>query len=314
MKNKKLFGGSILAASAVALTLVVGIGKLTPAKQVEQKEVPIEGVSVLREVEAEEKGKPNRGQDLSIALKDTESEIKVLQVDTSATSTTEATTKIKPTPTPEATTSKTEAKQTSEASKASSEAKQIESTTKETTIKETVKLKSVKEIAKDVLNGKFGNGAQRKANLEKAGYNYNEVQAEVEKLVEANRPKSTQAQHQAQQSVPQAPSNAPYGTSVAEAKRAFNDICNELGLSQYDRDGWASIIQRESGWQTTIWNTTGSLAYGIGQALPATKMAPFGDDYMTNPMTQLRWMHSYMVQRYGSITGAVNFWNANHWY
>ena len=309
MKNKKLFGGSILAASAVALTLVVGIGKLTPAKQVNQKEAPIEGVSVLREVEAEEKDKPNRGQDLSVVLRSADS-----TTSASTTSKTEATIKIKPTSTPEATTSKTEVKQTSEASKASSEAKQTKSTTKETTVKETVKLKSVKEIAKDVLNGKFGNGAQRKTNLEKAGYNYNEVQAEVEKLVEANRPKHTQAQHQAQQSVPQAPSNAPYGTSVAEAKRAFNDICNELGLSQYDRDGWASIIERESGWQTTIWNTTGSLAYGLGQSLPSSKMAPFGDDYMTNPMTQLRWMHSYMVQRYGSITGAVNFWNANHWY
>ena len=306
MKNKKLFGGSILAASAVALTLVVGIGKLTPAKQVNQKEAPIEGVSVLREVEAEEKDKPNRGQDLSIALKDAESETKVSQVDTSATKTTKATTEVKPAPTPEATTKaiETKAKET----EATTKVKQTESTTKE------VQLKSNSEVAKDVLNGKFGNGTQRKVNLEKAGYNYNEVQAEVEKLVEANRPKPTQAQHQAQQSVPQAPSNAPYGTSVAEAKRAFNDICNELGLSQYDRDGWASIIERESGWQTTIWNTTGSLAYGIGQALPATKMAPFGDDYMTNPMTQLRWMHSYMVQRYGSITGAVNFWNANHWY
>lgn len=294
MKNKKLFGGSILAASAVALTLVVGIGKLTPAKQVNQKGAPIEGVSVLKEVEVEEKNKPNRGEDLSITLRSADnsttksetkvSEVKTSQVETSSTSTTKA----------------SETKVTT--------TKQTESTTKE------VQLKSNSEVAKDVLNGKFGNGAQRKANLEKAGYNYNEVQAEVEKLVEANRPKPTQAQHQAQQSVPQAPSNAPYGTSVAEAKRAFNDICNELGLSQYDRDGWASIIERESGWQTTIWNTTGSLAYGIGQALPATKMAPFGDDYMTNPMTQLRWMHSYMVQRYGSITGAVNFWNANHWY
>lgn len=294
MKNKKLFGGSILAASAVALTLVVGIGKLTPAKQVNQKGAPIEGVSVLKEVEVEEKNKPNRGEDLSITLRSADnsttksetkvSEVKTSQVETSSTSTTKA----------------SETKVTT--------TKQTESTTKE------VQLKSNSEVAKDVLNGKFGNGAQRKANLEKAGYNYNEVQTEVEKLVEANRPKPTQAQHQAQQSVPQAPSNAPYGTSVAEAKRAFNDICNELGLSQYDRDGWASIIERESGWQTTIWNTTGSLAYGIGQALPATKMAPFGDDYMTNPMTQLRWMHSYMVQRYGSITGAVNFWNANHWY
>ena len=39
--------------------------------------------------------------------------------------------------------------------------------------------KSVAEIAKDVIAGKYGNGAERQAKLEAAGYNYAEVQAEV---------------------------------------------------------------------------------------------------------------------------------------
>lgn len=39
--------------------------------------------------------------------------------------------------------------------------------------------KSVAEIAKDVITGKYGNGAERQAKLEAAGYNYAEVQAEV---------------------------------------------------------------------------------------------------------------------------------------
>lgn len=43
--------------------------------------------------------------------------------------------------------------------------------------------KSVTEIAKEVINGKWGNGTDRKNRLEKAGYNYNEVQAKVNELL-----------------------------------------------------------------------------------------------------------------------------------
>ena len=42
--------------------------------------------------------------------------------------------------------------------------------------------KSVTEIAKEVLAGKWGNGSERKAALEKAGYNYDEVQKKVNEL------------------------------------------------------------------------------------------------------------------------------------
>ncbi len=49
--------------------------------------------------------------------------------------------------------------------------------------KPTVAKKSNTEIAKEVLAGKWGNGSARKDNLTKAGYNYAEVQAEVNKLV-----------------------------------------------------------------------------------------------------------------------------------
>lgn len=42
--------------------------------------------------------------------------------------------------------------------------------------------KSINEIAKEVINGKWGNGEERKKKLEKAGYNYKEVQKAVNKL------------------------------------------------------------------------------------------------------------------------------------
>jgi hypothetical protein len=44
-------------------------------------------------------------------------------------------------------------------------------------------LKSVDEIAKEVVNGKWGNGADRKNRLTQAGYNYAEVQARVNAMM-----------------------------------------------------------------------------------------------------------------------------------
>ena len=43
--------------------------------------------------------------------------------------------------------------------------------------------KSVTEIAKEVIQGKWGNGQERKTAIENAGYNYDEVQKEVNKLL-----------------------------------------------------------------------------------------------------------------------------------
>lgn len=44
--------------------------------------------------------------------------------------------------------------------------------------------KTVTEIAKEVIQGKWGNGEDRKNRLTKAGYDYNAVQAEVNKMME----------------------------------------------------------------------------------------------------------------------------------
>lgn len=73
------------------------------------------------------------------------------------------------------------------------------------------------------------------------------------------------------------------------------------------------LISRESGGVVTKWNYQGSGAYGLGQALPASKMAPYGADYMTNGVTQIRWMNAY-VRRYGGWCGANAFQLRNNWY
>lgn len=80
-----------------------------------------------------------------------------------------------------------------------------------------------------------------------------------------------------------------------------------------DFDKWNYIISHESGWNPHAKNP-GSDAYGIGQALPPSKMAAFGSDYMSNPITQLKWMQSYVNERYGGINGAYDFWRSHNWY
>ena len=53
--------------------------------------------------------------------------------------------------------------------------------------KPTTGKKSINTIAKEVLAGKWGNGADRKSRLAKAGYDYNKVQTAVNKLVKASQ-------------------------------------------------------------------------------------------------------------------------------
>ena len=48
----------------------------------------------------------------------------------------------------------------------------------------TVKTKTIEELAKEVLNGEWGNGDARKANLEAAGYDYNAVQTKINELLQ----------------------------------------------------------------------------------------------------------------------------------
>ena len=90
----------------------------------------------------------------------------------------------------------------------------------------------------------------------------------------------------------------------------FNRL-SQLGATQFACLDQVAI--RESHWNPYDRNRT-SGAYGIGQALPASKMAPFGADYLTNPITQVRWMISYVTGRYGSACGAWAFWQAHRWY
>lgn len=113
---------------------------------------------------------------------------------------------------------------------------------------------------------------------------------------------------------PQATAPAPtVDTSNMSAREAFDSLAQAKGLTQAEIDGWAYIIERESNWDPQATNPT-SGAYGLAQNIDPSRYSSHGDDWATNPHTQLEWMYDYMAERYGSIQGALDFWNQNHWY
>jgi len=85
------------------------------------------------------------------------------------------------------------------------------------------------------------------------------------------------------------------------------------GISPSDYSYVEFIISHESGFNPLAVNKS-SGATGLCQALPAHKMQSAGSDYMTNPVTQLRWCDGYAKSRYGSWGKAHAFWLANRWW
>lgn len=75
----------------------------------------------------------------------------------------------------------------------------------------------------------------------------------------------------------------------------------------------SNIIRHESNFNPYAENSS-SGAYGICQALPASKMITAGSDYLTNPQTQAEWCMGYVRDRYGTPTNAWNFWVSHGWY
>jgi hypothetical protein len=73
------------------------------------------------------------------------------------------------------------------------------------------------------------------------------------------------------------------------------------------------LWNRESGWRWDATNPS-SGAYGIPQALPGSKMASAGSDWLTNPDTQIRWGLGYIKGHYGTPCAAWAHEQAQGWY
>ena len=98
------------------------------------------------------------------------------------------------------------------------------------------------------------------------------------------------------------------GTKTSLPAGSHTDWMSAAGIPAKDQGIANAIISQESGWQVTIMNKS-SGAYGIPQALPGSKMASAGADWQTNPITQLKWMNSYVIGRYKSWQAAYEFKN-----
>ena len=85
------------------------------------------------------------------------------------------------------------------------------------------------------------------------------------------------------------------------------------GVSDADLASAIDLIYHESGCRVDARNAR-SGAYGIPQALPGSKMAAYGADWETNPVTQIKWMAAYVKGRYGGWTQAVDWWYSHGWY
>ncbi|WP_051712502.1 lytic transglycosylase domain-containing protein [Spirillospora albida] len=79
---------------------------------------------------------------------------------------------------------------------------------------------------------------------------------------------------------------------------------------------WPSLLtlwEHESNWNERAENPS-SGAYGIPQALPASKLGSAGADWRTSSPTQIAWGLGYIKARYKDPCGAWSWWQAHNWY
>ena len=143
---------------------------------------------------------------------------------------------------------------------------------------------------------KYQNGAE----IEKTEISSEIVKEPVEKIVEVRTKQVT--------------SRGGVATgSVAEYQAYAEKRCFDYGWSDGDFQALVKLWNKESRWNPYASNSS-SGAYGIPQALPASKMATYGTDYLTNYKTQIEWGLSYIKSRYGTPTAAWNHSCNKGWY
>jgi flagellar biosynthesis GTPase FlhF len=106
----------------------------------------------------------------------------------------------------------------------------------------------------------------------------------------------------------------------AERKK-YEGTPKEVAMNLLPDHGWSQsqfsclekLWNKESRWKVSADNPT-STAYGIPQALPGSRMAAYGKDWRTNPVTQIKWGLDYIEATYGSPCSAWGHSQAKGWY
>ena len=101
--------------------------------------------------------------------------------------------------------------------------------------------------------------------------------------------------------------------AVRDPQSAARVLAARRGWGQTQFSCLDSLWSKESGWETSADNPSSS-AYGIPQALPGGRMSTMGEDWLTNPLTQIKWGLQYIDSRYGTPCAAWAHSRATNWY
>lgn len=133
------------------------------------------------------------------------------------------------------------------------------------------------------------------------------VSPEPKKIVQAPKVTSKPKPRAVVKATPPSPPVRPPTLTSHEALMA------QAGIASSDFDYVDYIVTHESDWQVDAVEPT-TFATGLCQSLPASKMSAIASDYLTNPITQLRWCALYASQRYSSWHNAYIFWENNRYW
>lgn len=155
--------------------------------------------------------------------------------------------------------------------------------------------------------------AERKRREEAAVASRNAARAAAAELAEAKAEAEAEAKAKA---AAEKPYDGPIPASCAEFTGNRQIGCAEMLNAGFEIDEFPcldKLFTKESGWNHQARNpSTG--AYGIPQALPGSKMASAGDDWETNPKTQIRWGLGYIEGRYQTPCNAWAYLQRVGWY
>ena len=101
--------------------------------------------------------------------------------------------------------------------------------------------------------------------------------------------------------------------SDADPRDIARAMLPKFGFSSDQFGCLDSLYMSESDWDPTADNPT-STAYGIPQALTGGTHDNLPADYMTNPVSQIKWGLDYIRASYGTPCAAWEFKQANNWY
>ncbi|MBA2465421.1 MAG: lytic transglycosylase domain-containing protein [Nocardioidaceae bacterium] len=98
-----------------------------------------------------------------------------------------------------------------------------------------------------------------------------------------------------------------------EPRTVARAMLPEFGFSDSEFGCLDALYVSESDWDPRADNPTSS-AYGIPQALTGGTHDNLPSDYMTNPVSQIRWGLDYIRSSYGTPCSAWSFKQSNGWY